>query len=193
MQTIHLDISSKGVAPTIYAKQGDVGRQFAVVISDGSVLYNIPENASVTVFYQTLKNDNAGSFESVVFDGSRIVVTMSQEITGTHGDGILCLTISHENGEEISTWNIPYNIEIKPGVQPITPTPPSWNKSAVLYTEQNLTDKQKEQARKNIGAAAVGEGGGSISATDDGNGNVEITMTGGFSVTDDGEGNVTIT
>lgn len=33
-------------------------------------------------------------------------------------------------------------------------------KSVLLYTEQTLTDEQKEQARENIGAAAPGEGGG---------------------------------
>ena len=35
--------------------------------------------------------------------------------------------------------------------------------------------------------------GGSLSATDDGNGNVIITITGGISVTDDGNGNVVLT
>lgn len=35
---------------------------------------------------------------------------------------------------------------------------------AVLYTAQNLTPEQQAQARKNIGAAAVGESGGSLSA-----------------------------
>ena len=30
----------------------------------------------------------------------------------------------------------------------------------VLYTKQDLTPEQQDQARKNIGAAAVGEGGG---------------------------------
>ena len=33
-------------------------------------------------------------------------------------------------------------------------------KSVLLYTEQTLTEEQKEQARENIGAAAAGEGGG---------------------------------
>lgn len=44
---------------------------------------------------------------------------------------------------------------------------------AVLYTQQTLTEAQKAQARANIGAAAVGEGG-RLSITDDGNGNVVI-------------------
>ena len=36
--------------------------------------------------------------------------------------------------------------------------------NAVLYTEQSLTDEQKAQARENIGAAAIGEGGGGESS-----------------------------
>jgi hypothetical protein len=64
--------------------------------------------------------------------------------------------------------------------------------NAVLYTPQTLTEEQKAQARENIGASAVGQGGGSLAATDDGDGNVEILMTGGLSVTDDGNGNVII-
>lgn len=35
-------------------------------------------------------------------------------------------------------------------------------------------------------------GCGILNVTDDGNGNVEITMTGNLSVTDDGNGNVTL-
>lgn len=62
----------------------------------------------------------------------------------------------------------------------------------IKYIPQELTEEQKAQARANIGAAAVGQGGGSLAATDDGDGNVEILMTGGLSVTDDGNGNVII-
>lgn len=35
-------------------------------------------------------------------------------------------------------------------------------------------------------------GGGTLSATDDGEGNVEVTLSGNFTVTDDGNGNVVI-
>lgn len=61
-------------------------------------------------------------------------------------------------------------------------------KNTVLTTEQELTEEQKAQVRKNIG---VGTAGG-ISVTDDGAGNVEITASGSVSITDDGNGNVTI-
>ena len=64
--------------------------------------------------------------------------------------------------------------------------------NVVLHIAQNLTPAQQAQARQNIGAAAIGESGGSLTATDDGNGNVVVTITGGLSVTDDGNGNVVI-
>jgi hypothetical protein len=60
---------------------------------------------------------------------------------------------------------------------------------------QELTEAQKAQARKNIGAAAVGEGGtiGSLKFEDDGAGNVTIVTTGGtLKFTDDGNGNITM-
>jgi hypothetical protein len=40
--------------------------------------------------------------------------------------------------------------------------PPMGAADAVTYTAQTLTDEQKAQARENIGAAAVGEGGGEV-------------------------------
>ena len=152
MQTIYLDISNKGLMPTIYAKQGDVGRQFLCIISDSGLPYEIPADATVSVLYQNLKDTNAGSASEVDVIGNSVEVTLASAITSVSGDGILCLTISYKNGDEISTWNIPYSVDPKPGVQPINPESPIWKQKAVLYTKQNLTASQKEQARKNIDA-----------------------------------------
>ena len=60
--------------------------------------------------------------------------------------------------------------------------------NAVLYTEQNLTEEQKAQARKNIGVSTSG----GLSITDDGEGNVSIISSGAVTITDDGNGNVVI-
>lgn len=152
MQTIYLDISNKGVMPTIYAKQGDVGRKFLCIISDSGLPYEIPADATVSVLYQNLKDTNAGSASAVDVIGNSVEVILDSAITSVSGDGILCLTISYKNGDEISTWNIPYSVDPKPGVQPINPESPIWKQKAVLYTKQSLTESQKEQARKNIDA-----------------------------------------
>ena len=159
MQTIYIDISNKGVVPTIYAKQGDVGRKFLAIINDGGVPYAIPEDASVSVWYQTLKNNNAGTADGVNFEDNKVEISIDPVITTVSGEGILCLTISFGNGDEISTWNIPYDVEVKPGTEPIEPPTPGVKSTAVLYTPQTLTEEQKAQARANIG---VGSGGTTI-------------------------------
>ena len=41
MQMIYIDISNKSVLPTIYAKQGDIGRKFKAIISNSGVAYQI--------------------------------------------------------------------------------------------------------------------------------------------------------
>lgn len=62
---------------------------------------------------------------------------------------------------------------------------------AVLYTSsQSLSEEEKALARANIGAAPVGSG--SITATDDEEGNVEIVFTGSLSVEDVGDGDIVI-
>ena len=151
MQTIYLDISNKGVVPTIYAKQCDMGRKFLAIINDGGVPYAIPEDASVSVWYQTLKNNNAGTADGVTFEDNKVEISIDPVITTVSGEGILCLTISFANGDEISTWNIPYDVEVKPGTEPIEPPVPGVQSTAVLYTKQTLTPEQKAQARENIG------------------------------------------
>ena len=69
---------------------------------------------------------------------------------------------------------------------------PDWSKEVIRKTYENalLAQEAAEQAQK-IVENFKPEGGGSITATDDGKGNVTLT-TYGVSVTDDGNGNVTI-
>lgn len=123
MQTIYLDVSNKGVIPTIYVKQGDIGRQFTAVINDNGVPFSIPEDAEVLVWYEA--KNNAGNYNSVEVNENRVIVTIDQKSTLTPGNGIMCLSVSYSTGEEISTWNIPYDVEIKPGTNPIYPDVPS--------------------------------------------------------------------
>lgn len=125
MQTIHLDISNKGIIPTINIKQGDIGRTFSVVITENGLPYSIPDDSSISIFYESDKGDNAGNFESYGFSENRIDVYIDPIMTMTSGTGILCLSILFYNGDVISTWNIPYDIEMKPGANPVYPDVPS--------------------------------------------------------------------
>jgi hypothetical protein len=160
MQKIHLDISEKTLPQIVYAKQFDVGRKFIVALYDSGTPYTIPESATLSVGYAAADGKNAGNFSGAVASENTIEITVDEIMTSTAGNGVLSVTLLHENGNEISTWNIPYFIEMQPGSFPIAPSPNTVNLTkAVLFSAQNLTDAQKEQARKNIGVTASGGGG----------------------------------
>ena len=58
------------------------------------------------------------------------------------------------------TEGVTITAEYNKDINKLTNMPSDGKEEVLLYTEQTLTDKQKAQARDNIGAAAVGEGGG---------------------------------
>lgn len=126
MQTIYLDISSKGVVPCIQAKQGEVGRRFLAVITNGGEMYNIPDDALLSVWYEG--DTDAGNYSSIgdhsafSVSGNKVEVELVAQMLLSPGSGNLCLTINRANGEEISTWNIPYDVEFKPGSGSSVPT-----------------------------------------------------------------------
>lgn len=119
MQIIYLDISNKGVYPCVQAKQNEVGRKFLAVIIDNGIPYQLPQNALMSVWYS---GDNGnGNYSSIdersafSVDGNKISVELISKMLQNHGKGELCLTITHGDGREISSWNIEYCVEEKPG------------------------------------------------------------------------------
>lgn len=126
MQTIYLDISNKGVIPYIQAKQSEVGRKFLAVITDNGVPYNIPENSLLSVWYEG--DTDAGNYSSIeeksafVIDGNKVTVELVAQMLLKPGNGELCLSITHGDGGETNTWNIPYCVEYKPGAGSAVPT-----------------------------------------------------------------------
>lgn len=119
MQTIYLDISNKGVVSTVYAKQNDVGRKFAVILTDSGLPY-IPEIGSVfSVWYKGASGEgnytDIGNKSAFSFNGNKVEVEMIVQMLSAHGDGILCLTLNSPDGNQISSWNIPYMCEMVPG------------------------------------------------------------------------------
>jgi hypothetical protein len=126
MQTIYLDISSKGVYPCIEAKQGEVGRKFLAVITDSGLPYQIPQNAMLSVWYSG--DNGSGNYSSIgeksafSVDGNNICVELVFQMLENPGNGELCLTVTHGDGREISSWNIEYCVEKKPGAGSSIPT-----------------------------------------------------------------------
>lgn len=126
MLTINLDISRKGIMPVIHAKQGEVGRKFKVVVTDAGVPYVIPDDALLSVWYSG--NTDEGNYSSIedrsafTVEDNNITVELVSQMLQKPGGGNLCLTVSGADGTEISTWNIPYYVEFKPGAGSAAPT-----------------------------------------------------------------------
>ena len=126
MQTINLDISRKLCIPPIYAKQSEVGRKFLAVITDNGLPYNIPDNSLLSVWYEG--DTDAGNYSSIEeksafsIDGNKVTVELVAQMLLKPGNGELCLSITHGDGGETNTWNIPYCVEYKPGAGSPVPT-----------------------------------------------------------------------
>lgn len=121
MQTIYLDISNKGVMPTIYAKQGDVGRRFLVVLTDAGVPYSPPAGSAFSVWYDGVSGDgnytDIGGASAFAVNANTVSVELITQMLEKDGEGVLCLVLSHADGKQIGSWNIPYICELVPGYE----------------------------------------------------------------------------
>lgn len=120
MQTIYLDISNKGVVPTIYAKQGDVGRKFLSIITDSGIPYNPSEETYFTIWYEG--SSGSGNYSEI--DGNpaatatenKVVVELIAQMLLIPGSGIISMTMNDAGGNQIGLWNIPYFVESVVGI-----------------------------------------------------------------------------
>lgn len=121
MQTIYLDISNKGVIPAIYAKQGDVGRRFLAVFTDAGVPYSPPAGSAFSVWYDGDSGDgnytDIGGESAFSVNANTVSVELITQMLEKDGEGVLCLVLSHADGKQISSWNIPYTCEFVPGFE----------------------------------------------------------------------------
>ena len=119
MQTIYLDISNKGVIPTIHAKQGDVGRKFQIVLTDLGLPYVPASGSAFSVWYSGASGEGnyteVGDKSAFSANGNKVTVEMIAQMLSNDGDGVLSLVLNDPNGNQISTWNIPYICEYVPG------------------------------------------------------------------------------
>ena len=121
MQTIYLDISNKGVVPTIYAKQGDVGRKFEVVFTDSGFPYVFLEGLALSVWYSGASGEgnytDIGDKSAFSVNGNKVTVEMIAQMLLNDGDGIMSLVLNSADGKQIGSWNIPYICESVPGFE----------------------------------------------------------------------------
>lgn len=119
MQTIYLDISNKGVIPTIHAKQGDVGRKFQVVLTDSGLPYIPVGGSAFSVWYSGASGEGnyteVGDKSAFSVSGNKVTVEMISQMLSNDGEGVLSFVLNDPNGNQISTWNIHYICEYVPG------------------------------------------------------------------------------
>lgn len=119
MQIVNLDISVKNMVPRIYAKQGDVGRKFKVVLSDNGVDYAVPNGASISVWYCGTSGEGnyttIGDNSAIVIEGNMLTVEMVAQMLVNKGGGTMCLVLNAADGTQIGMWDVEYLTEPIPG------------------------------------------------------------------------------
>jgi hypothetical protein len=161
MQTIYIDISNKGVIPTIYTKQGDIGRKFLVVFTDAGKSYQIPQGALFSVWYDGDSGEgnytDIGESSAFSIDGNKVTVEIISQMVGTPGSGVICLVMTKATGGQIGSWNIPYICEEVPGIGSEVATEYYTAFSKALEELQEITENLTPEA---VGAAPAGYGFG---------------------------------
>lgn len=164
MQTFNLDLSSKKIQPLLNAKQGDVGRKFRAVITDGSAGYQIPANAKFSVWYSGTGGDGnyteIGDRSAFSTDGNTVTVELITQMLNLPGNGRLCLTMDAGDGTNISTWNIPYFVESVPGMG---------SKEATQYfnEQKNAAERAAASAQEAANSAAAAQKAAETLETDE--------------------------
>lgn len=121
----------------------------------GNLVFGIPGKDGVGI--SSIVNNDDYTITFVLSDGSRYT---TPSIRGEAGRGIVSVERTDGNGAAgtYDTYTITYtdnttsNFKVYNGANC---TGVGSAEGAVLYTVQELTEEQKEQARKNIGATAI--------------------------------------
>lgn len=120
MQTIYIDISNKGVMPTIYAKQGDVGRKFKIIFTNAGLPFMVEKDWFFSAWYSGASGDgnytDVGEKSAFSVSKNSVEVEMITQMLLHEGEGVFCVVLNSANGSQIGSWNIPYKCESVPGI-----------------------------------------------------------------------------
>ena len=159
MQVINLDLSVKGVIPLLHAKQGDVGRKFKAILTDGGEAYPVPAGAAVSVWYSgasgTGNYTDIGTESAVSVSGNEITVELITQMLATPGEGVVCLVLSTAAGDELGMWNINYCVEPRPGMNSVA-AQEYYTAFSKAVSELPYPDESLSVAGKAADAAATG-------------------------------------
>ena len=113
MQIVNLQIAPSGVSPVINLSQYDVGRQFQLVLYDGSTAYSLP--AGTTARIDGVKPDKtAFSYtDGVSVSNNTVTITTQDQMTVLSGM-VECELRFYKSGLNIGTLNFKLNVEKSP-------------------------------------------------------------------------------
>ena len=167
MQTFHFDLSTKSVAPVLNVKQGDVGRRFKAVITDGGVAYNIPAGTRFSMWFSGPGGEGnysaIGEQSAFAVDGNTVTVELIAQMMVNAGTGALCLVLSAADGSQLGLWNVVYAVEHVPGMgskaaEDYYTALSELAQQAIKAAETFETDPTLSTPGKAADAAAVGAG-----------------------------------
>lgn len=119
MKTFSLDISNKTNIPVLYVKQKDVGKKIFVKITDSGIPFEIPTDASFSVWFSGASGE--GNYKEIdgrsafAVAGNSVVVELIHQMVNNSGEHTMCIVLTNGVEEQIGFWNIPYYVEELPG------------------------------------------------------------------------------
>lgn len=167
MQTFHIDLSTKNVAPVLHAKQGDVGRKFRAVITDNGTVYDIPADARFSLWFSGPGGEGnysaIGERSAFAIEGNTVIVELIAQMLTNAGTGALCLVLFSGDGDQLGLWNLIYTVEHVPGLgskaaEDYYTALSELAQQAIHAAETFETDPTLSAAGKAADAAAVGIG-----------------------------------
>lgn len=159
MQTIELDLAMRRIVPLLHAKQNDVGKKVAVVLTDNGAAYSIPGDAVFSVWYSGASGE--GNYTTIdgrsafSVSGNTVTVELITQMLQNKGPGQLCLVMNKADGTQLGLWNIPYFVEEIPGAgsQEATAYYTAFTKAIedLPYPDTSLTVPNKAADSKTVG------------------------------------------
>lgn len=120
MQTVELNLTPRGVPPTVFASRYDVGRKFIFELYEDAAAFEIPSDAVVCVNgtkpdMHSFAYSTEDASPNVSFSGNTVTVTSTEQMTAEPGKVICELTIRQDT-TVLGTLN--FYLIVEPGAMP---------------------------------------------------------------------------
>lgn len=132
MQVFKMDISERQITPTsgalsgslnggrLWAMQGDVGRKFALELTDNGENWTMPADGVLSVWYCGGAGEGnytcIGEKSAFAVEGNTIVVELIAQMTQSPGGGMLCVLLNDGQGNQLGLVSLPYTVTPVPGI-----------------------------------------------------------------------------